>query len=392
LTRLALTLVPAGRGAFHEQALEIMAGLKAILAKEPAPMTVTVQTVFLRHAADQAECEALFRAHYGLELPVTNFVIQPPCSGAALALEAWAVAGESVRIERFGPQALAVSCEGARWVYCGGIKPPATLQGAYAQTLEALARMNAALRLAGCSFQQTLRTWFYLEGITRPEAATWRYQELNRARSDFYRDIPFCSPLFRPQCPQSPSPASTGIGMSAASLLVSCVALETRREDALLFSLENPQQTPAYAYHPKYSSQSPKFSRAMALMLGGYMTTWISGTASIVSSESCHPGDIEKQTEQTIDNIQRLISHENFAAHGVPGAGARFEDLAKIRVYLKRPEDLAKCRAICTRRFGTIPAIYAVADVCRPELLVEIEGVAFSPCSLPAADLETGKH
>ena len=53
-------------------------------------------------------------------------------------------------------------------------------------------------------------------------------------------------------------------------------------------------------------------------------------------------------------------------------------DLAKIRVYLKRPEDFPKCEAICERRFGSVPAIYAVADVCRHELLVEIEGVAFS--------------
>jgi enamine deaminase RidA (YjgF/YER057c/UK114 family) len=369
-----------------------MAGLKAILAKEPAPMTVTVQTVFLRRAADQPECEALFRAQYGDELPVTNFVIQPPCCGAALALEAWAVAGDSVRIERFGPHALTVACDGLRWVYCGGIKPLASLEGAYAQTLDALARMNNALGLAGSSLQQTLRTWFYLEGITRPETAAWRYQEFNRARSDFYRDIVFCSSLFRPQCAQPLYPASTGIGMSAASLLVSCVALETRREDVLLVALENPQQTPAYAYHTSYSSQSPKFSRAMALLLGDYMTTWISGTASIVSSESRFPGDIEKQTEQTIDNIQRLISRDNFAAHGVSGAGAGFEDLAKIRVYLKRPEDLAKCRAVCTRRFGSVPAIYAVADVCRPELLVEIEGVAFSRCSpQAAAALGSGK-
>jgi enamine deaminase RidA (YjgF/YER057c/UK114 family) len=56
-------------------------------------------------------------------------------------------------------------------------------------------------------------------------------------------------------------------------------------------------------------------------------------------------------------------------------------DLAKIRVYLKRPEDFSACKAICERRFGSVPAIYAVADVCRPELLVEIEGVAFSKSS-----------
>ena len=129
----------------------------------------------------------------------------------------------------------------------------------------------------------------------------------------------------------------------------------------------------------------------MALLLGGYLTTWISGTASIVGSESRHSGDIEKQTQQTINNIERLISRDNFAAHGVAGAGAELEDVAKVRVYLKRPEDLAKCHAICTRRFGTTPAIYAVADVCRPELLVEIEGIAFSRCSPPAAALPAGK-
>jgi enamine deaminase RidA (YjgF/YER057c/UK114 family) len=381
LTRVALALTPAGRGAFGEQAREMIASLKAILASQPGPTTVTVQTVFLRRAAEQAECEAVFRAHYGDQMPVTNYVIQPPCGGAALALEAWGVAGDSVRIERFGPHALAVACEGARWVYCGGIRPLAASPGTYAQTLDALARMNNALRLAGCSFHQAVRTWFYLEGITEPEAGSCRYQELNRARADFYRDIAFHSPRFRRRGAQRLYPASTGIGMSAANLLVSCVALETRRDDVLLLSLENPQQTPAYAYHPKYSSQSPKFSRAMALLLGDYLTTWISGTASIVSCESRYAGDIEKQTEQTIDNIRRLISPDNFAAHGLSGAGAGLQDLAKIRVYLKRPEDLAKCRAICTGRFGNVPAIYAVADVCRPELLVEVEGIAFSRCS-----------
>jgi len=65
----------------------------------------------------------------------------------------------------------------------------------------------------------------------------------------------------------------------------------------------------------------------------------------------------------------------------VKGAGAHLHDLAKLRVYLKRREDFPKCKAICKRRFGPVPVIYALADVCRPELLVEIEGVAFSRCA-----------
>ena len=81
--------------------------------------------------------------------------------------------------------------------------------------------------------------------------------------------------------------------------------METRRRGRLVALARKPAANPRLRLQAKYSSQSPKFSRAMALLLGDYMTTWISGTASIVGSESRYLGDIEKQTQQTIDNIQR---------------------------------------------------------------------------------------
>jgi enamine deaminase RidA (YjgF/YER057c/UK114 family) len=182
----------------------------------------------------------------------------------------------------------------------------------------------------------------------------------------------------QPSIPQGIYPASTGIGMSGSGLVAGSLALQTQRGDAFLLPLENPQQTPAYAYHPRHSPQSPKFSRGVALVLDNYITTWVSGTASVVHSLSRHPGDIRKQTEQTIENIEKLISADNFVFHGIKHPGARLNDLAKVRVYLKRAEDFSVCKAICEKRFGSVPAIYAVADVCRPELLVEIEGVAFT--------------
>ena len=149
-------------------------------------------------------------------------------------------------------------------------------------------------------------------------------------------------------------------------------------KDVRLLSLENPGQTSAFDYPKEYSRKSPKFSRAMALRIGDHLTTWISGTASIVNAATVHPGDAARQTEQTLDNIEKLIAPENFARHGWADAGASLRDLAKVRVYVKRPEDYETCRAVCERRLGAIPAIYALADVCRPDLLVEIEGVAFS--------------
>lgn len=376
--RLALMITPRRSGDLREQVREVLSVIRAALDKQPQPMVVTVQTVFLKDACGQAECERAFAEFYGSKLPATNFVLQAPCCGAALAVEAWAIGGKAVRVEFFGPQALAVSYDSVRWVYCAAVTPGATARGIYPQTMDTLGRLQAALGDAGSSFQRVVRTWFYIGGITESEAGAQRYQELNRARTDFYRDIQFNCASLASATPSGVYPASTGIGMSGSGLVASCMALETSRKDILMLPLENPQQTPAYTYDAEHSPQSPKFSRAVALVLGNYVTTWVSGTASIVDSESRHLGYPGKQTTQTIDNIERLISADNFATHGLKGAGARLHDLAKIRVYVKRAEDLAKCRAVCERRFGPVPAIYAVADICRPELLVEIEGVAFS--------------
>ena len=377
-TRIALMLTPKGRGSLREQVAEIMTHLRTILGEHPEQMHPTVQTVFLRDPADQAECERLLAGSYGPEQPVTNYVFQPPCSGAALAIEVWAIGGKDVRLERVNPQTVVVTYDSVRWVHCGGIHVADDSEGVFAQAIHGLERMRDCLKQGGSDYEHVVRTWFYLGGITDPERDTERYRELNRARSEFYFDVPFCRSLMEPHIDHVVFPASTGIGMTGSGLVMGCLTLQTRREDVFLLPLENPQQTPAYAYSPRYSPQSPKFSRAMALVLGNYVTTWISGTASIVNSESQHPGDIGKQTEQTIDNIERLIAPENFAAHGVKGAGATLSDLAKVRVYVKRAEDFEECRRVCERRFGTVPAIYALADVCRPELLVEIEGVTFS--------------
>ena len=381
-SRVSLMLTPEAQGDFREQAEKTLAAVGAILQKAPHKMAVTSQTVFLRDGADQAACEAIFARHYGKKAPLTSFVVQPPCSGAALALEAWGISGQGVGVERFGTKALAISYDGVRWVHCAGIN--SNEAGAYAQTMHVLRQMQETLKRAGTDFGHVVRTWFCLGRITGEEDGTQRYMELNRARSDFYDEVRFSCSLPVPTIPQGIYPASTGIGMTGGGLVASCLSFQTHRKDAFLLPLENPLQTPAYAYPPKYSVKSPKFARAKALVLGNYVTTWISGTASVVHSETRYSGDVDHQTNQTIDNIERLIASENFSFHGIKGAGATLQDIAKIRVYLRRIEDFATCKAICERRFGPVPAIYAVADICRPELLVEIEGVAFSsysPCS-----------
>jgi enamine deaminase RidA (YjgF/YER057c/UK114 family) len=168
--------------------------------------------------------------------------------------------------------------------------------------------------------------------------------------------------------------------------------LATERSDVIAVPLENPVQTAAYDYAASYSLRSPKFSRAMALSCGAYATIFISGTASITDSETRHGGDVIAQTHQTVDNIAALIAEENLCRHGLPGLGTSLEGLGLARVYIKRQQDYAAVRAACQQRLGELPTIYAVADVCRPDLLVEIEGIAFSRKSAPAFHGLQGPH
>ncbi len=58
--------------------------------------------------------------------------------------------------------------------------------------------------------------------------------------------------------------------------------------------------------------------------------------------------------------------------------GTSLEGLGLVRVYIKREEDYAAVRAACEKRLGELPTIYAMANVCRPDLLVQIEGIAIS--------------
>ena len=386
LARLAVIALPGRRGTFREQAEELFAQVACIVQNQSTPLAATTLMVFLRDGADEAECREVVCARFGDAMPVTTYAVQPPCGGAALGVELWALGGPGVTVKRFGPELLSVESDGIRWIYCGGIPGHAGSGGPYAEALSGFEQMQRQLARAGAGFDQVVRTWLYVNQITESQDGRQRYQELNRARTDFYRNQRFGRKMRAAWAPGTPYPASTGIGTNGRNITMACMALDSERPDVFLMPLENPQQTPAYDYQAKYSPQSPKFSRAMAVVQGHFVATLVSGTASIVNAKTCHPGDVVRQTEQTIENIERLIAPGNFARHGMPGAGATLREIAKLRVYVKHPEDYEACRAVCERRLPRVPAIYLHADICRPDLLMEMEAVAFSPFKESTAD------
>ena len=177
---------------------------------------------------------------------------------------------------------------------------------------------------------------------------------------------------------QAVYPASTGIGMCGDGIAMSATAIDTDRKDVFLLPLENPQQTPVYEYEEVYSPESPKFVRAMAEAIGDYVVIWISGTASIVQLQDAARRS-SRQTSRADAHQYRVaaLAEEPLTTRRL-GAAATLRDLAKLRVYVKRPQDYPIIRKVCEKRCGkSIPVIYVLADVCRSDLLVEMEGLAF---------------
>jgi enamine deaminase RidA (YjgF/YER057c/UK114 family) len=378
VTRFALMVTPISRGPVHIQLGEALRSLRNVLDNQPEKMHVTVQTIFLKDANDQTLCEQILAARYVYEPPVTTFVHQPPCSGAALAIEVWATGGKTVYVERPAPNVLQVNMGNITWTHCGGITPRNTTGSVYEKSIDVFRQLKLKLKQAGIRMENLIRTWLYLGNITGPEGDLERYMELNRARTDFYKGVCFGRGHAMAFVGQSVYPASTGIGMCGDGIALSATAIDTDRKDVFLLPLENPQQTPVYEYEKRYSPESPKFVRAMAEAIGDYLVVWISGTASIVRSKTVHVGYPGKQADQTLTNIELLISQKNFARSGAPGAKATLRDLAKLRVYVKRPQDYPAIRKVVEKRCGkSLPVIYVIADVCRSDLLVEMEGLAF---------------
>jgi enamine deaminase RidA (YjgF/YER057c/UK114 family) len=354
--------------------------LEMVMQEESARGAIVHQAVFLADMNHVDECRGIMRDFYQRDLPATSYIPQPPCEGKLLAIEALGVGqgkGE-VAIERVNEQLVISRHNGIAWAHCAQVLPQPHSNGLYGSALDAFGQIRSLLGGASFRFEQVIRTWLYLGGIVEGEGADQRYRELNRARCDFYRGVPFLAGRLPEDCRAPVYPASTGIGTGGRGIMMSAIALATDRPDIVAVPLENPRQTAAYQYGPHYSPRSPKFTRAMALSCGDYATIFISGTASITHSESRHQDDAVAQTEETLDNIAALISEDNLRDCGLPGLGTSLRGLGLVRVYVKRQADYAGVRAVCERRLGELPAIYAIADICRPELLVEIEGIAFA--------------
>jgi len=315
-------------------------------------------------------------------LGAVTFVPQAPANGAVIALELWVISAEKhpLNCDRdYSERTSMIEFDEMQWSFTGVEQGRTSCTSAYSRAYNAFVLMQRYFNDYDSTLDHLLRTWIYQGHLLQPEGETQRYKELNRARTDFFGKTRFLQDYLPKGYKGRAYPASTGIGADDFDVVISAVALDTKRKDVIAVPLENPHQTSAFDYGEMYGPQSPKFSRAMAVAVDKTCLIFVSGTASITDSESQHIGDPVKQTEQTLDNISVLIDGDNLSRHGISNVACGLGNLECVRVYIKRPSDLPLIRQVCERRLSAnVPTLYTIADICRPELLVEIEGIALA--------------
>ncbi|MGY4827476.1 chorismate transformation enzyme, FkbO/Hyg5 family [Sphaerotilaceae bacterium SBD11-9] len=249
------------------------------------------------------------------------------------------------------------------WLYgCATLDEQAL--GMQAATQRAYADLFAVLAATPC--HHLLRLWNYFAGINVESGGIERYRQFNAGRQQAFIEAQ--------RSAFDGSPAACALGTQGGTLQVSFLA-GTRPP----LAIENPRQVSAYRYPDTYGPRAPTFSRAAVADAGdGRSLLFISGTASIVGHLSMHVGDVRRQTEESLANIAAVRS----AAEARSGQAFPPGEM-HYTVYLRRPGDMPVVRDVFERAVGPDSpgargALYLHADVCRADLLVEIEAHGYS--------------
>ena len=225
-----------------------------------------------------------------------------------------------------------------------------------------------------------VRFWNYIPGIHQPSGAGLdRYMVFNAGRFAACSDW-----LGGPEAFDRLLATASGVGHRGPDLVIHALAA-----DAPGIAVENPRQVPPYRYSRRFGPRPPCFARATVLNAnrqpGGSgragRLILIGGTASIRGEESMHVGDLRGQCLETFENLDALVRHAAAAGLAPEDAGRAsavgLNDFRDLRVYHPRRGDDATIAPLVTAAFPNLRRVeYVQADLCREELLVEIEGVA----------------
>jgi enamine deaminase RidA (YjgF/YER057c/UK114 family) len=306
--------------------------------------------------------------------PAFNITAHPPGRPWKVIVEAGYTDDESLEITSYKWNTLTyVVCtsDSVKELWVGGLGLGLFESDTKSAAEAAFNQMQAILEKEGMSFNHIVRQWNYIGNILEIKNGFQNYQIFNEVRSGFYQKYRTIHGY----------PAATGIGMKLGGVNIDFCAVKSD-EAIIIKPITNPNQVNAYEYDQNVLKgmpcegmsvkHPPQFERALLLTRKVNSTLFISGTASILGQDTIGIEDVEKQTIVTIDNINNLTDQKRIGRI-VSDTDQDWGKYILIRVYVKSQEDFSKVQSICAVKFPEVQMTLIESDICRDNLLVEIE-------------------
>ncbi len=308
-------------------------------------------------------------ASFGKKVPVT-LIPQYLLPNDGVAIEVYALEGDAnLQIkEQNGICYGLIEEADEKLLFVEGIPASDFSASVHEQSREVFTKLDTLLSAYSFEVNDIVRQWNYIGNIVSYKDGKQNYQEFNDARTAYYAKGEW----------RNGYPSATGIG-STDGIIVGGIAFK-KTDNKGIYPIDNPLQIAAHIYSKNVLidndinaiKSTPKFERAKVIESAGGVCCFVSGTAAIRGEESVDPNSAEMQTIKTIENIEYLVSKENLVRFGCKPYDLKY---AFLHVFIKHAEDYQAVRSVVEQAYPHVPTIYSVADVCRSELLVEIEGI-----------------
>ena len=317
--------------------------------------TVVRMIVFGSVNAFPATVAALRQSLDDPNLPAT-WVEGAACSENPLAgIQVHAVAGTEVQtLQQDGlPQVRVWQDAAFRHCVMGAFGPGRIVGTRSEQARASLAKLQAGFAQAGLGMKDVARTWLFLDDIL-----SW-YGDFNQVRNQFFEQNELRPGRF---------PASTGVsGRNPGGAAMAGAAWAVRSLDPGIDAVRivgSPRQCGA----PSYGSA---FSRAVEIKSAGCRQLLVSGTASIEpGGKTAHIGDVRAQIELTMQVIENILTSRRMT----------FAEVSRATAYFRFAKDAPLFADWLERReLRSLPVVNACCDICRDDLLFELELDAIQP-------------
>ncbi len=330
----------------------------------------TSDTVAYHHLLD--ELKSAIYDTLGRRVPVT-LIPQYLLPEGGFSVDVYALEGEAdFQIkEQNGVCYGIIESAAEKMLFVEGIPASDFSESVRRQSQEVFAKLDALLSAYGFAVDDIVRQWNYIGNIVSCRDGKQNYQEFNDARTHYYAKGEWGNGY----------PAATGIG-STEGIIVGGIAFK-KGDGKGVYAIDNPLQVAAHVYSKRVlidddqnaMKSTPKFERAKLIETAGGTCCFVSGTAAIRGEESVDAHSARLQTIKTIENIEYLVSKDNLERFGCNPYDLR---CVQLQVFIKHKEDYEAVREEVEKAYPHVSVLYSLADVCRSELLVEIEGILIS--------------